>query len=264
MIDIDSILNKHYKWLNNEPGGEEANLQGADLGHMSLQGKNLMCVNFHNANLQWANLNGASLYGADLSFANLQHTSLCGTNMHNAILHCAKLNRSDLSGANLYEAQADCADFSNASLYGTNLCKANLIGANFTGADVKGAIFCRAHYDSEAMAKFAPLACPEVGSFIGWKRLRGDKIAKLEVPCCAKRSSAYGRKIRCSEVNVLEIKNIDGDVVYEDGMSIRDSSFIYRVGGTLKVLDFDTNRWNECSNGIHLFLTRQEAVDYEF
>ena len=30
----------------------------------------------------------------------------------------------------------------------------------------------------------------------------------------------------------------------------------------VSVNDFDTNRWKECSTGIHFFMTREEAVEY--
>nr|DAE41777.1 MAG TPA: hypothetical protein [Caudoviricetes sp.] len=44
--------------------------------------------------------------------------------------------------------------------------------------------------------------------------------------------------------------------------SDRDSKFIYKVGEIVTVDDFDDNRWNECSTGIHFFINRQEAVNY--
>jgi hypothetical protein len=34
------------------------------------------------------------------------------------------------------------------------------------------------------------------------------------------------------------------------------------VGETIEVKDFDDDRWNECSAGIHFFITRKEAVEY--
>ena len=41
-----------------------------------------------------------------------------------------------------------------------------------------------------------------------------------------------------------------------------DSKFIYTVGEVVEVPDFNTDRWDECSTGIHFFINRQEAVDY--
>ena len=58
---LDEILKKHQKWLDNEPDGEQANLQGANL-----QGANLQEANLQGADLQGANLQEADLQGADL------------------------------------------------------------------------------------------------------------------------------------------------------------------------------------------------------
>ena len=44
--------------------------------------------------------------------------------------------------------------------------------------------------------------------------------------------------------------------------SIHDQTFIYKVGKTVSVCDFDENRWNECAPGIHFFITREEAINY--
>lgn len=52
----------------------------------------------------------------------------------------------------------------------------------------------------------------------------------------------------------------------DDGTDIvsswRNSDFLYKIGETVKVRDFDKNRWKEYAPGIHFFMTREEAVDY--
>lgn len=63
---LNTILEKHRKWLNDEEGGECANLQRAVLP---------------GANLQGANLQGANLQGAELWHANIDYSCLpiwCG------------------------------------------------------------------------------------------------------------------------------------------------------------------------------------------
>ena len=176
-----------------------------------------------------ANLSGANLSRADLSRADLSGANLSGA---------------DLSGANLSWANLSRADLSRANLSGANLSWANLSRANLSGA-------------------ISPLSCPDTGAFIGWKKAQGDAIVKLQITGDAKRSSSTGRKCRCSKAVVLGIENLDGTPHPDIQVSSqRDSSFIYRVGETVEVPDFDENRWNECSTGIHFFVTRQEAVDY--
>ena len=128
--------------------------------------------------------------------------------------------------------------------------RANLAGANLTGANLTGANL------------LVPMACPDAGAFIGWKKARGQ-IVKLEITEDAKRSSATGRKCRCSKARVLEIQNMDGSKAEVCSVSSRwDRNFVYTVGAVVEVPDFDKNRWNECAAGIHFFINRQEAVNY--
>ena len=84
--EITKVLDLHKKWLNNEQGGERANLRGADL-HLA---------NLSEANLRWADLREANLRGADLREANLSEANLRGANLSGA-----DLRRADLRGADL-------------------------------------------------------------------------------------------------------------------------------------------------------------------
>ena len=151
------------------------------------------------------------------------------------------------------------ANLRGANLRGVNLRGADLCMANLRGADLRGA-----KIELELINKFYPICCPEVGSFIAWKKVSGNLIVKLEVTETAKRSSAFGRKCRCSEAKVLDIQNLDGTSVDDVTVaySTHDSNFAYRVGETVRVDNFDEDRRNECAPGIHFFITRQEAVEY--
>ena len=155
-------------------------------------------------------------------------------------------------------------DGKRAYLRGADLRGADLRGANLSRADLRGADLRGAKIELEPLNKFYPICCPEVGSFIAWKKVRGNLIVKLEVTETAKRSGAFGRKCRCSEAKVLDIQNLDGtsadDVTV--AYSKHDINFAYRVGETVRVDNFDEDRKNECAPGIHFFITRQEAVEY--
>ena len=125
--------------------------------------------------------------------------------------------------------------------------RANLYGANLYGAK---------------NVPYIPYACPDFGIFIGWKKASGH-IVCLEIPENAKRLSATGRKCRCDKAKVLSITNLDGtECDLTEVASDHDNSFVYRIGEMVTVKDFDEDRWNECSTGIHFFICRQEAVDY--
>nr|DAO27160.1 MAG TPA: pentapeptide repeat protein [Caudoviricetes sp.] len=184
---LKEILERHRKWLNDEDGGERADLRGA-------------------------NLRGANLRGADLREANLREA--------------------DLYGANLY----------GADLYGANLREANLRGAE--------------------NIPFIPLVCPEKGSFTAFKKC-GSYIIELLIPQDAKRCSATTRKCRASYAKVVAITNMDGSQAEVDHVTNHAYAPIeYKIGEYVYPNSFDDDRWSECSNGIHFFINRQEAVEY--
>jgi len=134
--------------------------------------------------------------------------------------------------------------------------------ADLTRADLFGADLTRAEINKKLINKFLPLCCPETGSFIGWKKCGKNKIVKLEILEDAKRSSAFGRKCRCSKAKVIDIESFDGNSHFCEAYSSFDSKFVYKIGEIVEVADFDEDRTHECAAGIHFFITRQEAVDY--
>ena len=252
---LKDILDKHLKWLRDEEGGERA-----DLSRANLFGANLSRADLSRANLFGANLSRANLFGANLSRADLSRANLFGANLFGA-----NLSRADLSGANLFGADLSRANLSGADLSGADLSRANLSGANLFGADLSRANLFGANYIEKAKNLFYPIACPEKGAFIGWKkaRIKGSRfecIVKLEIAEDAMRSSATGRKCRCSKATVLEVQDLDGTVLEHVAVSGRDENFHYVPGSVVSVSDFDENRWNECSTGIHFYITREEAV----
>ena len=247
---LKNILDKHLKWLRGENGGKRANLSGADLSWADL-----FRANLSRANLSGANLSGADLSGANLSGANLSWADLSWANLFRANLFRANLSGADLSGADLSEANLSGADLSWANLSGADLSRANLSGADLS----------EANYIEKAKNLFYPIACPEIGAFVGWKKAKvktsgHECIVKLEITEDAVRSSAAGRKCRCSKATVLEIQDLEGNVLEQVAVSDRDENFHYIPGTVVSVSDFDENRWNECSTGIHFYITREEAV----
>jgi len=183
---------------------------------------------------------------ADLAYANLTYANLAGTN----------LTYADLAGADLAYANLTYANLAGADLAYANLAGADLVGANLTYANLAGADF------KNVKNLFYPLACPEEGSFIAFKKVAGY-IVKLCIPEDAKRSSATTRKCRCDKARVVEIQNTDGTTAYgvTEIDSDYDGKFTYRIGEEVTSA-FDPNRWNECAPGIHFFVTREEAVGY--
>lgn len=284
--ELKDILKAHLHWLNEDCDGWEimrANLRGADLRNADLRNADLRNANLKQADLRGANLAGANLENADLESADLRSTyledadlvcadlgganlgyaDLRGANLGGANLEYAILRHADLRGANLVDANLEDADLENADLRGTNL-----EGADLEGADLRDAYLRGANLSDKTLQEELPICCPEYGSFIGWKKAGGMGeypvvIIKLQITEDAKRSSATGRKCRCSKAVVLGFETLDGkSSEITETRSRFDTTFIYRLGEIVEVKDFDEDRKNECASGIHFFITRQEAVDY--
>ena len=238
LFEYSSVDNTLAKTVTEALKGDaylcDADLRDADLRDADLRGANLCDANLCDANLRGANLRGANLRGA-----NLRDADLCGADLRDA----------NLRGANLRDADLCGADLRDADLCYANLCYANLCGANLCGANLCG-------------AKGTYMACPTDGSFIGWKKASGY-IVKLQIPEDARRNSAGGEKCCCDKAYVVEIQNMDGTKADIDTIhSNHDTNFVYTVGATVEVSDFDGDRWNECATGIHFFIDRRAAVEY--
>lgn len=239
---------------------------------MKYNGKNLQEVLVAHDNwVRWGVDDGrADFVGANLREANLRGADLCEANLKEANLHGANMYEADLCGADLTEANLRGADLRRAVLRLSNLTGANLRGADLYEADLRGA----------KGIPFIPMACPDAGAFIGWKKcglptplgiVYDPVVVKLLIPEDAERSSATTRKCRASHAIVLEIQETDGEVLANVqknpdmvAFAISDPSFEYIPGETVRPREpFDTNRWNECGSGIHFFINRQEAVNYQ-
>ena len=152
------------------------------------------------------------------------------------------------------------ANLSGANLSGADLRWANLSGANLSGANLRWAKnLDTVRYNEQTI--FFALQCPETGAYTGWKKAHG-LIVELEIPADALRSSATSRKCRASKAKVISIMDTEGNPAGGSVASNHDDDFVYAVGGIVEVPDFDTDRWNECSTGIHHFITRAEAVNW--
>lgn len=233
--ELQEILKRHKIWLNDhdDPNGSKvnltyANLFNSDLSNADLSYAYLINVNLSNANLRYANLRYANLENADLRYAYLKN---------------ANLSNADLTGANLENANLE-----DIELYGVNL------GDNYEYVKSITSIV----NDGEDIIGYKQCISFHPDSI-------GKCIVKLLIPKNAKRSNATGRKCRCEFAKVLEITDMLGNSVPTDSIvySVFDRETKYIINRMVYPDSFDNIRFNECSNGIHFFLTREEAIDYQ-
>lgn len=172
-------------------------------------------------------------------------------------------------------------DFYTSKLLG--LCTFLDSETKFYNCEMEGLVYYQhegqteeARKTNEVIEKFFPLRCPQNGTFLGYKKIVYidnclDKwfcLCTIRIPEEALRMSSTGTKCRCSEAIVVDIQRIDriGNLIENQhlmsGFSIFDPNFVYEVGKTVKVDNFDKNRFHECSRGIHFFMSKQEAIEY--
>ena len=186
----------------------------------------------------------------------------------------------DLHGRDFTNANLKQSIFTHADLHNADFRKSDLRGAYFRGADLRGADFTGARLDNATLTdaiidentKGLPkLECPETGEFIAYKKvfeIGTDRalIAKLLISSDAKRYSATSRKCRASKAIPIEFLFINGlksDIA--KAHSWYKTDFIYELDKPVTPKEkFNEDRWNECSSGIHFFMTFEDAVPYNF
>lgn len=266
---LKKMLNTHKLWMHGEKGGMRIDLRFANLTNADLSNVDLTDADLTGANLTNANLTNTNLRYIDLRFANLTNANLRCANLSNANLEYANLTGVDLTGVDLTKADLRCANLTNVDLRFANLSYANLTDANLTKANLSDTNLSNANLTNANLKDIKTniytigynLACPEKGSFIGYKKAKGC-IIELLILEDSKRSSATTVKCRTNKVKVLEIRDIETGEKVNKVNSDYDKNFIYRVGEIVHVDDFDNNRWNECSTGIHFFMNKENAINY--
>jgi hypothetical protein len=217
---------------------------------------NLCDANLYGAYLKGANLCDAKLKGADLGGAYLIGANLNGADLGGAYLYGAYLNGADLGGAKLKGADLGGADLGGAYLIGANLNGANLKGADLGGADLGGAYLIGANLtDVKNMPCFQIV--PELGPFYVFKKLQHNVIATLYVPRSAKRVNSTGRKCRVEKAKVIALSE-----QRTQAFDLKTGKLLYQVGKWVKPDGFNDDIREECTNGIHCFITKGEAESY--
>jgi len=168
------------------------------------------------------------------------------------------LNR--FTGAEQFVAEIECNPDELPSVkLGLAVKWAIKTGAYLTGANLTSSYLMDANLTD---AKNADLAIANTrilpdGDLIGWKKCQDGVIVKLRIPADAKRSHAFGRKCRAEFADVLEVIGAEVGTTREHGPETH-----YRAGQRVIPDGFDENWQNECSSGIHFWITKIEAENY--
>ena len=231
--------------LEMRAGVERLDLSQCSFENMDLSGWNLQNINFDDCDFKGMTFDRADLFGITAKNAlfgelilldrSKKKTSLSGCNLQNAILESADFRGCDLSNA----------DIRGEDVYSDAFYQADLTGIH-----------------ADETTKHFWMACPEKRAFLGWKVCYGRRIVLLLIPEDARRVSGTREEIRCEKAKVLTIDSIDGKENYTEAHSYVDENFYYRVGQMVYAENFNPDRFVDSGGGIHVWLSREEAIAY--
>lgn len=131
---------------------------------------------------------------------------------------------------------------------GWETMKVDLRGADLRDADLRGAEGNLIEYrKGKILTK----------DIIGYKKCIGNEIVTLKIPRGSIVFSINGNKCRSNQAEVIGI----------DGGNRAFSSYKYMsyyAGDKITVYDFNCEYNVECAEGIHFFMTREEAENYNY
>lgn len=274
---LDVILMRHKLWIDGKDGGVRADLTGANLNNADLTDVDfrraiLDKASLCGAKIEYADMRGVSLISAYIERAEIRNTYLTNSMLCDASMVDVFMRGCYMSSANMKHVQITDTVIKSTDFWHVNLTEAKILyttiinvdfnETNFSNVYLRGTEIINSGLDSALNPPRIPMACPETGSFIGWKQCVGRRIVELEIPADAKRSSGTTRKCRCDKAFVKSIKDVSGTKEYTEALSYHDNRFVYKVNETVYVPNYCKNRFVNCAEGIHFYTTRQEAVDY--
>lgn len=200
-------------------------------------------------------LTGMDLSCADLTLSSFQNVVLKDVDLHGSTVENGLFDGCPLQGADFRDASMVTASFRYCDMRGCDIRGADLFGAVLEHAILEGIV-------SDERTRWFRLHCPEKGAFLAYKKCVNDRMVQLLVPEDARRTSATMPSCRCDKAKVLTIKSFDFKEEFEEAWSLVDEDFVYRKGEWVQVDDFNEDRWQDSTTGIHFWLTREEARAY--
>ena len=301
---LNEIFDKHKKWLDGDENGEQAVFKNIRMYDAVIKDKDLRKADFSGAKLYRANFVDCNLTGAIFDNSNIgcsiffdctmeaasfknselydvdfRNVSLRNTNFEESDLYDLDFDATDFNGSIFCSSILNCfsfvkdvnltnTDFSNCTFNSITFHECPLSGSKFNNIKFNKSYFCDT--DMTDVEGLPEMVCPEEGSFIGYKKVL-DRPAKksfiitLEIPEDAERLSSFDNDCRCSKAKVLSIESLDDDK--DIVQSITNMHYVktaYTVGEMVYPDSYNSDRWKKYSNGIHFFMSKEEAVNFSF
>ena len=207
-----------------------------------------------NVYLSGANLKGACLKDMNLNGVNLSKACLIGANFKNADLENANLEYTFAERANFYSVNFKNANLENANFWATNLENVNFENTNIKNIDIREAIHI----------PYIPMNLPEkefIGWKIFENGLIA-KLKILKDSKCSRATGDKCRCDKALVLEFQNINGHKSQITEYTNYNYTECT--YKVGEIVYADSWDEYRWNECSHGIHFFLDKTKAINYYF
>ena len=229
---------------------------------------------FDNAFIDRCDLSKSTSRNTSFKNAIIEFTILKGVNFkHNVFLETS-FEGSNLEYSELKYSTFRFVNLKNCSLKHSDMTASNFMNTNFTGANLKDTILVNCNFYSnynldKIVGKNNNYIEGKVltDNIIGYKKCMDYTIVTLEIPRGAIVFSIDGTKCRTNKAKVIAIDGADRAYSKHSTYLEHNKTYghmSYYVGDEFTVYNFDCKYNEECSRGIHFFLTREEAEDYEF
>ena len=262
-------------------------IENVDLSNVDLSGADLRFFTFENVNFENAFLKETIFSGSTFRFVNFKNADLrrskfINCDFHNCSFDNAFMYNSDLSRSIAENTSFKSAIIEYAILKGVNFRCNVFLETSFEGSileysELKYSAFRFVNLKDCSLKRYLDKIEGKNSNYIegkvltdniiGYKKCMDYTIVTLEIPRGAIVFSIDGTKCRTNKAKVIAIDGADRAYSKHSTYSEHNRTYghmSYYVGDEFTVYNFDCKYNEECSRGIHFFLTREEAEDYEF
>ena len=205
--------------------------------------------------------NSCVFYNTEFMYCNTRSGEFHNCEFADSVFAFCILTDSEFIKCSIDSLRIRCSDLRNMKID-----EATSSGILFDYCDMCGCTI----YDSNIDI---PQNVPSDGAFVSWKKaVKYDTdrpttefvIVKLRIPEDAKRVG-ISNKCRADKAEVLGFETLDGEKLPDDAdvRSWYDKDFRYRVGVVEPDWFYDSPTM-VCSEGIHFFLNKTDAINYRF
>ena len=287
--ELNKRIRKHELWHEGDRQGEKLKLSNEEIKGVKFCDRNLSYAsinncdlsnstfkncnfkrtsieesNFSRTNLNNSNFSKSSIINSNFNFINFINTNFKRNTMYAVTFKRASGLNSSFANSILEKCNFTSAILENASFFKAALTRVKFLKAKLEYVDFRGARMEKPDFTEATKNHFTTglhSICPEEGSFIGFKKANGC-LVKLKILSDARRSSAVGYKCRCDKARVLKVTNLKTGEEVEEVFSDYDHLFCYKTGEIVEEPNYNEDKWNECTEGIHFFVDKDLAKQW--